>query len=62
MKVTTDLVTRYVSDIQLAEMFAVSRATIWRWTKAGNLPEPVKLSPGTTRWRLADIQQLNGAA
>jgi len=50
------------SDTHLAELFGVSRATIWRWTAAGILPQPVKLSPGCTRWRLDQIKQLQGAA
>lgn len=47
----------YVRDTDLAERYGVSRNTIWRWTKEGNLPSPVKLGPGVTRWRLADIEQ-----
>tara|TARA_Y100000780_G_scaffold72318_1_gene64805 strand:- start:194 stop:400 length:207 start_codon:yes stop_codon:yes gene_type:complete len=53
---------RYSSDVQLAELFNVSRATIWRWAASGILPQPVKLSPGCTRWRLDQIQQLQGGA
>lgn len=45
----------WASDAQLAEIYSVSRATIWRWTAAGRLPRPVKLSPGCTRWKLSDI-------
>lgn len=28
----------------------VSQATIWRWTKNGQFPKPVKLSNGVTAW------------
>jgi len=52
----------WASDVQLAEIYSVSRATIWRWTAAGRLPLPVKLSPGCTRWKLADFDQLQGGA
>ncbi len=52
----------WASDTQLAEIYSVSRATIWRWAAAGRLPQPVKLSPGCTRWKLADIEQLQGVA
>lgn len=51
----------WASDSQLANFFSVSRATVWRWAAAGRIPQPVKLSPGCTRWKLADIQQLQGA-
>lgn len=45
----------YLSDKRVAERFDVSRATIWRWAQAGRLPQPVKLSPGCSRWRSSDI-------
>ena len=53
---------RYGSDVYLADLFGVSRATIWRWAASGILPQPIKLSPGCTRWRLDQIKQLEGAA
>lgn len=40
---------------KMAEMMGVSVPTIWRWAKAGQLPKPVKLSPGCTRWRESDL-------
>lgn len=62
MHTTQQPLPRYSSDVQLAELFNVSRATIWRWAASGILPQPVKLSPGCTRWRLDQIKQLEGAA
>jgi len=62
MQTTPQQLPRYGSDVQLAELFGVCRATIWRWAAAGILPQPVKLSPGVTRWRLDQIKQLEGAA
>jgi len=47
----------WASDLQLAEIFSVGRATIWRWTANGRLPQPVKLSPGCTRWKLDELLQ-----
>jgi prophage regulatory protein len=49
---------RYSSDRQLAEQYAVSRATIWRWASEGRIPQPVKLSPGCTRWNMAAVQDM----
>lgn len=57
---TTISPTVWASDTQLARYFSVSRATIWRWSKEGRLPKPKKLAPGTTRWRMADIQAMEG--
>jgi len=33
----------------------ISSATLWAWVKAGKAPKPIKLSPGVTVWRRADI-------
>lgn len=46
----------YVSDKQLAAYFSVSRATIWRWVKEKRIPEPIRLSPGCTRWKTGDFE------
>ena len=48
---------RYISDLQLAVRYSVSRSTIWRWANNGNLPAPIQLSPGCTRWRFDAIEQ-----
>ncbi len=44
---------QFLTDRDLAARFQTSRPTIWRWTTAGLLPQPVQLSQGCTRW-LAD--------
>jgi len=49
----------YVSDAQLAARYSTSRSTIWRWTKSGRLPQPLQLSPGCTRWALAEVERLD---
>ncbi|MCH9004944.1 MAG: AlpA family phage regulatory protein [Proteobacteria bacterium] len=51
----------YVSDLQLAVRYSVSRSTIWRWTERGILPTPVRLSSGCTRWKFADIEAHDAA-
>lgn len=33
-----------------------SAPTLWRHVKAGIFPQPVKIGPGVTAWRLRDIQ------
>jgi predicted DNA-binding transcriptional regulator AlpA len=45
----------WVSVRQLANHYGVSIATIWRWSAAGRLPKPTKLSPGATRWKVAEV-------
>ena len=47
---------QYLSDRQLAERYGVHRVTPWKWVERGAFPRPVKLTPGCTRWRLADVE------
>lgn len=47
----------YLTDTQVASRYGVHRSTPWRWVKADpNFPAPFTLSPGCTRWRLADLE------
>jgi prophage regulatory protein len=34
----------------------VSAPTIWRWSKAGKFPQPVRLGPQVTAWLLQDVE------
>lgn len=47
----------YMPDTAIAARYGVHRTTPWRWAKAGQFPQPVKLSPGCTRWRVEDIER-----
>jgi len=48
----------YLSDAQLADRFGVHRTTVRRWVHTDpTFPKPVKLSPGSTRWCLAEIEE-----
>jgi hypothetical protein len=42
----------------------VSKSTWWAGVKSGRFPQPVKLSPRITAWRVEDIRKLidQGAA
>lgn len=52
----------FLSDEQLASRFSVSRGTVWRWHRNDpTFPRPVKLSPGCTRWKLAEIEAWESA-
>ncbi|MCE5294310.1 MAG: AlpA family transcriptional regulator [Chlamydiales bacterium] len=48
--------TRYLRDIEAAHRYGISRPTIWRWVKNGKFPKPIKLSTGSTRWRLSELE------
>lgn len=47
--------TLYLSVDDVAARFSVSTDTIWRWTRLGKFPKPVKIGAGTTRWRMSDL-------
>ena len=40
----------YSSDKTLAKFYDASRSTIWKWSREGKLPKPIKLTSGATRW------------
>jgi predicted DNA-binding transcriptional regulator AlpA len=46
----------YVSARTLAAALETSPSTIWRWSKSGRLPQPYRLSEGTTRWRVCEVR------
>lgn len=50
----------YLSVDQVAQRFGVSTNSIWRWKRKGDFLAPVKLGGTTTRWRLADIKEMEG--
>lgn len=33
----------------------ISLATWWRWVKSGHAPQPLRVSRGTTLWRLREV-------
>jgi prophage regulatory protein len=47
---------------QVARRYSVSRATIWRWIKSGNLPEPIKLSPSTVGFYSDQLEAFDAKA
>ena len=46
----------WLSDQDVADRYAIkSRITVWRWAKAGHIPQPKKIAPNTTRWSAAEL-------
>lgn len=37
-------------------LFSISAPTVWRWSKSGELPAPVKVG-GVTCWRVGDLRE-----
>lgn len=56
----------WLSPKDLAERYGVSIVSIWRWTKAGRLPQPHRIGPNCVRYCGEEVraheQHLRGAA
>ncbi len=52
---TTPAVPTLIDARTLSVMLSVSVPTIWRMRESGRLPEPLKLTAQTVRWRRADV-------
>lgn len=46
----------YLKRQELEAKFTVSRATIYRWTKAGTFPAAIHLGANMVRWKASDIE------
>jgi predicted DNA-binding transcriptional regulator AlpA len=47
----------YLSDTDIAKRYNIARPTVWRWNREQpGFPPPIRLTPGCTRWKLADIE------
>lgn len=47
----------YIRLPQVAALFGVSKATIWRWAAEGRIPKQRKLSPGVAAWQVGEVRQ-----
>lgn len=52
----------HVSAQVVAWLFGCSVPTVWRWSADGNLPKPLKIGPGCTRWRVGSLRDRMVAA
>lgn len=55
------LATVWLTDRQVAARYSVDRVTVYRWVNSVGFPVGVSLTPGTTRWLLADIEAWEAA-
>ena len=46
-----------VTRREVEERFGMSRSTIYRQMRAGNFPEPIKVSPKAVRWRESELEE-----
>ncbi|HQU69096.1 MAG TPA: AlpA family phage regulatory protein [Albidovulum sp.] len=45
----------FINVAQVAGRYGISVDTVWRWSRSGDLPRPLRIGPNITRWRLADL-------
>ncbi len=38
-------------------LVGISKATLWRWRKAGEFPAPIRLGPNRVAWRRIEIDE-----
>ena len=49
--------TRRISVDEFSEILGVSRTTLWRWERAGQIPPKRRFGPNTVGWLASDIDQ-----
>ena len=55
-KTTNDSTEQRVIRIQeLMQIISVSRTSIWRWVKSGDLPAPIAIGPNCVGWLSTEI-------
>ena len=40
----------------VARRYDVKRATVWAWMSQGRFPQPMRLTPGCSRWSIKDLK------
>lgn len=53
---------RIVRPAEAARLLGITRATLYRWEKAGRLAPRLILGPGTSGWREEDLAAFIAAA
>ncbi|WP_338669321.1 helix-turn-helix transcriptional regulator [Pseudodesulfovibrio methanolicus] len=48
----------YVRIHKILEVIPIGKSSWWAGVKAGKFPQPVKLGPKTTAWKVEDIRKL----
>lgn len=41
---------------EVAALLGASVSTIWRWSKEGTMPKPMKFGVQITRWKKSDLE------
>lgn len=54
---TSTTINQLLTTREVCDMLRIGKTTLWRWSRRGDFPQPVKLGH-STRWRQADIQAM----
>lgn len=46
---------RLMNDAEVAQVYGVTRQTVWKWSKAKRIPAPRKDAGGRLRWLSSDV-------
>ena len=58
MMINIPPVRKFVTDVEIGEIFGCHRTWAWRMVKRDPaFPRPLKLSPGVTRWKAEEIEE-----
>lgn len=49
--------TKYLTAADVCRQWRISRVTLWRWSRQGFAPRPVRFAAGTVRWAAEEIEE-----
>jgi prophage regulatory protein len=52
-----DGVDRFLSIQIVRDLTGKSRSTLWRWSKAGRFPNPIRIGPNSVAWRESEVMR-----
>ncbi len=41
---------------QVLALLGIGRTTLWRWTRQGTFPKPIRMGPRAVGWRASELQ------
>lgn len=48
---------RLIRPTEAARLLGLSKSTLWRMRRRGDLPEPLKISSGAVGWRASTLEE-----
>ena len=47
----------FLDILAVARRYVVKPATVWAWMSQGRIPQPMRITPGCSRWALDDLKK-----